>query len=69
MTFGEEGFYCGGSWPLADSRLLTADWKQEPKSQNRTDTLRLWDASTLFGRASAPDPARPYTAQLLARGT
>jgi hypothetical protein len=68
MTFGEDRFISGGSWQLADGRLLTSDCKHDQKFRNRTDTLRLWDASTLFGHASAPDPARPYTEQLLARG-
>jgi hypothetical protein len=68
LTFGEDRFYSGRSWQLADGRLLTSDSKHDQKFRDPTDTLRLWDASTLFGRASAPDPARPYTAQLLAHG-
>jgi hypothetical protein len=65
MTFGDDHFFSGGSWPLAGGRLLTADCKHDQKFRHRTDTLRLWDASALFGRASAPDPERPYTKQLL----
>jgi hypothetical protein len=68
MTFGEDHFFSVGSWQLADGRLLTSDCKHDQKFRNRTDTLGLWDASALFGAASAPDPARPYTKQLLARG-
>jgi hypothetical protein len=69
MTFGEDGFFSGESWPLAEGRLLTSDCKYYRKFHmfdKRTDTLRLWDASMLFGQVSAPDPARPYTEQLLA---
>ena len=68
MTFGNDHFFSGGSSPLADGRLFTADCKHDQKFENRTDTLRLWDASMLFGEASAPDPKRPYTKQLLTAG-
>ncbi len=68
MTFGENGFFSGQSWQLAGDRLLTSDTWYGEKFKNRTNTLRLWDASKLFGRVSAPDPARPYTKQLLAGG-
>lgn len=70
MTFGENRFFSGQSWQLAGNRLLTSDCWYDGKVQikNRMDTVRLWDASTLFGRVSAPDPARRYTKQLLADG-
>jgi hypothetical protein len=68
MTFGDDHFFSGGSWSLAGGRLLTADCKHDQKFRHRTETLRLWDASALFGRASALDPERPYTKQLLATG-
>ena len=31
MTFGNDHFFSGGSWPLADGRLLTADCKHDQK--------------------------------------
>lgn len=68
MTFGEGHFFSNGSWPLADGWLLTSDVKFDQDFRKRTDTLRLWDASALFSRASPPDSARPYTKQLLALG-
>ena len=68
MTFGEDHFFSGQSWQLAGGRLLTSDTLYDTKFKNRTHALRLWDASELFGPVTAPDPARPYTKQLLARG-
>ena len=67
MTFGEDSFYSGESWQLANGRFLTSDCKYGRKFRNWQDTLRLWDASSLFGQASAPDSGRPYTEQLLTR--
>lgn len=66
MTFDEDHFFSGGSWQLAGGRLLTSDNQNDRKMENRTDTLRLWDASALCGPISQPDPARPYTQALLA---
>jgi hypothetical protein len=68
MTFGEDHFFSGRSWPLADGRLLTSDCLHDRDYRNWSDNRRLWDASTLFGRTSAPDPGRPYTEQLLTLG-
>jgi len=66
MTFGEGRFFSGPSWRLADDRLLTTDCLHDARFRNRTDTLRLWDASSVFAPVSPPDPARPYTKRLLA---
>ena len=67
-TFGEHGFYSGSCWRMAGNRLLTSDYQHEP-SADSLETLRLWDASSLFGPMSRPDlVARPYTTQLLAGG-
>jgi hypothetical protein len=68
MTFGDDRFFSGQSWRLADDRLLTSDTWYDAKFQNPTHTFRLWDASALFGPLSGPDPARPYTKQLLGDG-
>jgi hypothetical protein len=63
--FGEDRFYSGGSWQLAGSRLLTSDCQYDQGFKNQTHTLRLWEASELFGRPTPPDRARPYTQLLL----
>jgi hypothetical protein len=68
ITFGKEHFFSEQSWQLAGGRLLTSDCHHDKKFKNRTDTLRLWDASKLCGQISQPDPARPYTQELLAIG-
>jgi hypothetical protein len=77
-SFGENRFFSGGSWKLADDRLLTSDTLHDKSFNERIDTLRLWDASQHSridprplwnepARAlSRPDPTRPYTQQLLA---
>jgi hypothetical protein len=80
-TFGENGFFSGQSWALAQHRLLTSDRQFDTTIRTATDTLRLWDASELYrpptelrlweGSAPyalpvMPDPERPYTKQLLA---
>jgi hypothetical protein len=67
MTFGEDHFFSGESWQLAGRRLLTSDWHHDQGIRNRTETLRLWDTSELSGPLSEPDPARPYTQELLRR--
>jgi hypothetical protein len=66
MTFGEDHFFSGESWLLAGGRLLTSDCHHDRSFKKRTDTLRLWDASELTGQVSLPDPARPYTKEMLA---
>lgn len=65
MTFGEDHFFSEGSWQLAGGRLPTSDCHHDQAFKNRTDTLRLWDASELSGQVSRPDPACPYTQALL----
>jgi hypothetical protein len=69
MTFGRDRFFSGRSWRLADKRLLTSDFRVERKTKNRVDTLRLWDASTIFGDLPTPDPSRPYTRMLTGNGS
>lgn len=64
MTFGKDQFYSEQSWQLAGGRLLTWDCHYDQEFKNRTDTLRLWNASDLSGPSSLPDPARPYTQEL-----
>jgi hypothetical protein len=66
LVFGSNHFYCGGSFRLARDRLLTTDSQFQPKGTDKSMTLRLWDASMLFGSNSSFDPSRPYTRQLLA---
>jgi hypothetical protein len=66
MTFGKDRFFSGQSWQLAGGRLLTSDCHHDRSFKERTDTLRLWDASELCGELSKPDAARPYTQELLA---
>jgi hypothetical protein len=68
MIYGKDRFFSEESWRLAGGRLLTSDSWHDAKFRSRTDTLRLWDASALFGHLSAPDPACPHTKQLLATG-
>ena len=65
QTFGEDNFYSESSWLLAENRLLTSDCKYDSGFKQRARTFRLWDASSLMGPKSSPDPARPYTRQLL----
>ena len=65
MKFGEDRFFSEQSWQLGDNRLLTSDCHHDQGFKNRKDTLRLWDASELSGKLSAPDPAKPYTRDLL----
>jgi hypothetical protein len=65
MTFGEDRFFSERSWKLASCRLLTSDCHHDKGFKRRTDTLRLWDASGLSGQLSRPDPALPYTQELL----
>ena len=67
MTFGRDRFFSEQSWQLAGNRLLTSDSQNDQGFRKRTDTLRLWDVSELSGQLSSPDPARPYTMDLLQR--
>ncbi len=68
MTFGEDRFFSGQSWQLAGGRLLTSDSYHDQGSRSRTYTLRLWDASELYGGVSIPDPTSPFTRLLLGSG-
>jgi hypothetical protein len=66
MKFGKDRFFSEGSWQLAGGRLLTSDSHHDKDFESRTDTLRLWGCSDLFGPPLAPDPERPYTKKLIA---
>lgn len=59
MTFGEDHFFSEGSWQLAGDRLLTSDCHHDKAFKNRTDTLRLWDASELLDLPSDLTPPPP----------
>jgi WD40 repeat protein len=65
-TFGQGRFSSGQSWKLAGGRLLTSDVLYGESFQSSETTLRLWDASALYGPLPTCDPARPLTQQLLA---
>jgi hypothetical protein len=65
-TFGENGFFSGQSWMMADGRLLTSDTLMHGRFANRTKTLRLWDASALIEPSTPCDASRPLTKKLLA---
>lgn len=65
-TFGEDGFFSGQSWRMSGVRLLTSDVLFDGSFRNRATTLRLWDASALYGPSVSFDPTRPLTKELLA---
>ena len=67
-TFGQGRFYSGQSWAMAGGRLLTTDREFDEDFRGATTTLRLWDASALYGPQVKCDPARPLTRKLLELG-
>jgi hypothetical protein len=67
-TFGRGGFFSGQSWPMAGNRLLTSDRQFDEDFRGARTTLRLWDASALYGPQAKCDPARPFTGKLLELG-
>jgi hypothetical protein len=63
---GRDTIFLGGFHQVPGQRLLTREFRYTPKFESRPTTLRLWDASSLFGPLQTTSPDCAFT-QLLRR--